>query len=583
MKRNIVRVAVAVLVIAVIAVSAAASFAALPLPWTGGADPASTTSPASTPPAANAPPAPAPVPAKPPVVGSAVARASFKQSFVYRDGVEVKVTSIKRSTLDRRPARTKLKKGAATQVLTVRITNRSRAAVRVAVASATMEYGPKSKVATQLYGKSITSLVGTVAPGRAKSGEYGFAVPKKYLNWATLQFTFDARHSPATFSGSLDYSPGNSTTFNDPTGTKNERFAISRKVERAIDAAPKGSTIRIAHYSFDITRSAERLLAAHRRGVRVQMIVDQHEDLVTKETRRLIRALGDSRKKKNFLIRCNASCMSNRTSAMHAKFYLFSAVGGSRYVSMISSANLTHTNSSTSWNDMQTVVGDRVIYNSLKLYFKDMAKDKTRRNYFRTTESGVRKLYLYPRSADKKPLLLNVLEDVSCSGAAPGYGTKKGKTIVRVGMYSWTSKRIDLARELWKLHNQGCRVEIIYNSGRTSSPISRVLLRRSDKHGQLRLHDAWRDRNVNNQPEQYMHEKVLTVNGVLAGRPNSKVVYAGSQNFTPNATTDNNDVIFRVADAGVYDAYADNFASIREKTPRLRYFVRGFQRDPLEW
>lgn len=581
MNRFLVRMALVALLLAVIGVSAAASSFSLPLGLTGS----SPSRGGETPPAASpTPPATTPkrAPTKPIIQGPSPV-ASFQGRYTYFDGVDVRVVKVNRSKLESTRAGSRVKKGAWTQVLTIKITNRSRTPVRVPVAGTTMTYGPARKVAAELHGDQINSIVGTIAPGKSLTGQYGFAVPKKHWNSAMLRFTFDTAHSPAVFSGSLDYSPGNSVTFNDPTGSKDERFAISKHVERAIDSAPKGSLIQIAHYSFDIARSADRLLAAHRRGVRVQMIVDQHEQLVTRETRRLIRALGESRKKDEFLVRCKASCMSNRTSAMHAKFYLFSAVGGSRHVSMVSSANLTHTNSSTSWNDLQTVVGDRVLYDSLQQYFRDMAKDKTRRNYYRTTESGVRKLYLFPRAAKKKPVLLNVLEDVSCSGAAPGYGSKDGKTIVRVGMYSWTSDRIDLARQLWKLHNQGCLVQIIYNSGRTASPISRVLLRRSDKHGQLRLHDAWRDRNGNNQPEQYMHEKALTVNGVLAGRPNSKVVYAGSQNFTPNATTDNNDIIFRVADAKVYDAYAENFLSIREKTPRLRYFVRGFQRDPWEW
>jgi hypothetical protein len=314
------------------------------------------------------------------------------------------------------------------------------------------------------------------------------------------------------------------------------------------------------------------------------MIVDQHEGVVTPETRRLIRALGKNRHHKSFLVRCKASCMSSRTSAMHAKFYLFSRVGNTRRMSMISSANITHTNSGSSWNDIQTIADSPVVYDSLVKYFKDMAPDKNRPHYYRKTATGPYELFFFPRGrkdGGRTAVLSRVLDHVSCKGTAPGFGTKDGHTIIRVGMYSWTSDRIDIARKLWNLHNKGCKVQIVYNSGRTSSPITYTLLRHSKKHGQLSLHDAWRDRNLNNSPERYMHEKMLTINGVWSGR-NTKVVYAGSQNFTPNATLDNNDLIFRNSTPAIYDEYAKNFKSIMDETRRLRHFVRGFQHDPVE-
>lgn len=517
---------------------------------------------------------------QPPLLTAVGAPAPFKGEVSYPDGVRVRVTAIKRGELERGAVAPRVKKGAPVQILSVRLTNTSSEPVRVAVASTTMTYGPQEKTAPSVHGKSTRSIVGTVRPGRSATGTYGFAVPKKHLHTAKLSFGFDALHAPARFAGSLDYSPGNGVVFNDPTGTKAEQQAIVRHIGRSIDATPAGATIQIAQYSFDIDSSADKLLKAHRRGVHVQMIVDQHQNVVTPETQRMIRALGENRRKKSFLVRCGASCMSNRTSAMHAKFFLFSAVGSSRYVSMVGSANLTSTNAKTSWNDTQTIVGDQVLFASLRRYFTDMAPDRTQLNYFRSTTSGDHTVYFYPQKPSKKPVvLLGVLKKVSCTGAPRGYGDAEGRTIVRLGMYSWTKDRQDIARQLWRLHDSGCVVQVIYNSGRTSSYISYDLLRHSRKHGQLRLHDAWVDRNVNNKPERYMHLKALMINGVVAGRP-TKVVYGGSQNLTPNATSDNNDLVIATADADVYAAYAKNFVSIREKTPQLRWFVRGFQRDP---
>jgi phosphatidylserine/phosphatidylglycerophosphate/cardiolipin synthase-like enzyme len=562
-----------------------------PVSTPGTSTPGSSAAPPSATPSGNVPRTTAPPPQTNPGAGPPAlvtgARTSagvvtFPQTFTYTDGVRVQVTKIKRSERTKKDIAVGVKRGAPVQTLTVRVTNGSAAPLSLTQVLAAMNYGGKHKVAPVVRRGTPKPMVAILLPGRALTGTFSFAVPQKSIHNATLRLTIDPNHSPAVFTGSLGYSPGNGSVFNDPNSSTARQNAIINHIERSIEGAPKGSTIRIAQYSFDVKQSADKLLAAHRRGVHIQMIVDQHEDLVTSETRRLMNALGTKKKHRSFLVRCKASCMSSRTSAMHAKFYLFSQVGNSRYVSMISSANITHTNSGSSWNDIQTVVGNKVIYDSLAKYLKDMAPDKNRPGYFHTVASGPYQLWFFPRGrghGGRSALLTGVLNKVTCTGAAPGFGTKEGHTIVRVGMYSWTSDRIDIARKLWKLHNKGCKVQIIYNSGRTSSRISFALLKHSKKYGQLSLHDAWRDRNHNNSPEQYMHEKDLMINGVWNGH-NTKVVYAGSQNFTPNATLDNNDLIFRNSTPSTYDAYAENFKEIMDDTPRLRHYVRGFQHDP---
>ena len=118
---------------------------------------------------------------------------------------------------------------------------------------------------------------------------------------------------------------------------------------------------------------------------------------------------------------------------MHAKFFMFSTAGDAKLVSMISSANPYTGNTFNSWNNLHTIVGDRVIYRSLKKYFNDMLADKNQPNYFRATLSGRNKLYFFPRQAkpgSNKIPLLNELRHVSCTGAAKGYG-QRGRTVVR--------------------------------------------------------------------------------------------------------------------------------------------------------
>lgn len=234
-------------------------------------------------------------------------------------------------------------------------------------------------------------------------------------------------------------------TFNDPTGSRAEERRIVTHVEQAIDNAPKGSTIRIAQYLFDLDSSADKLIAAHRRGVNVHLLVDDNP--VSEQSRRVRAVLGTNKRARSYLVRCFNSCMSSSTSVMHAKFFLFSQSGASRNVSMISAANLYTGNTYVSWNNLHTMVGDTTLYASLSKYFDDMLPDRDQPNYYRTTTSGASKVYFYPRTAVPGTAdvpLLDVLNHVTCTGVAPGYGSN-GKTVVRIAQWGWSAARLDVA------------------------------------------------------------------------------------------------------------------------------------------
>ncbi len=198
-----------------------------------------------------------------------------------------------------------------------------------------------------------------------------------------------------------------------------------------------------------------------------------------------------------------------------------------------------------------------------------MIKDKDNYNYYRTTISGKYKLYLFPRAP--KPgvntiAILDVLNHVRCNGVARGYG-RNGRTVIRVAMWGWSGARLDIARKLWELHNRGCRVEVLYNSGRSGGSVVRALLKRSPRYGVIPLYNCWVDRNNNGLGELYMHHKLLTINGIWFAK-NAKVVYTGSQNFTGPGTTANNDILFRIIDNATHDAYMKNLNYIRDRHTR---------------
>ena len=66
--------------------------------------------------------------------------------------------------------------------------------------------------------------------------------------------------------------------FNNPRGSWNARLKIERQVMHAINNTKKGSVIRIAVYSFDRVPVAKALIRAKKRGVHVQLLLNDHQD-----------------------------------------------------------------------------------------------------------------------------------------------------------------------------------------------------------------------------------------------------------------------------------------------------------------
>ena len=360
------------------------------------------------------------------------------------------------------------------------------------------------------------------------------------------------------------YSPRTAITFNNPQGTRPQQLAIITQIDRAVDAAPRGSTVTAAQYHFDISSTAFKLVAAHRRGVNVKLLID--DGFRTKQVTSLRKALGANEKKRSFVTSCRRSCMTNVPSVMHAKFFLFSTSGRAKQVTMVSSANVYTDNTFTSWNNLHTIVGNAVLHRSLSRYFADMITDRNNPNYYRTALSGPYKLYMYPRAArtgTNTVLLLDVLNNVTCTGVARGYG-RGGRTVIRVAVWGWSAARTDLARKLWQLHDRGCRVEVLLNKATSSPNVRAALLKRSTRSGLMPVHDGWYDRNRNGKAELYVHHKVMTINGRWFGR-STKVAYTGSQNYTGPGTRANNEVVLRVKNNATVDAYGANLDQIRNR------------------
>ncbi|MGB2787503.1 MAG: phospholipase D-like domain-containing protein [Candidatus Saccharimonadaceae bacterium] len=358
------------------------------------------------------------------------------------------------------------------------------------------------------------------------------------------------------------YAVQNSTTvFNNPYGTLEEKRAIIDTVAAGIDNAVAGSTIRIAVYSFTLSDIADKLIAARDRGVNVHIVTDDHlygsanAAADTAQMERLKIALGTTvtTGTGSFIKICKDACMG--TNIMHAKLFMFSQTGDSKLVTMLSSSNLTNTQINA-WNNLYSVVGDQTLFDKMKWYFENMAKEPNTGNWYSSTSSGTNNILTFPRtsysSTSDDPYYSN-LSKVKCTGVASGYGSG-GYTTIDVAMFQWTSTRPAVAKKLSDLANAGCKVRVII-SKKNYSKDPLVTLTSNSK---IKVIDM--DANiVDGEPGVYSHNKYMIINGYYDGSSSSKTVFTGSHNLSISAIKYNNELIIRIKDAVVYDKYLVNY------------------------
>ena len=154
---------------------------------------------------------------------------------------------------------------------------------------------------------------------------------------------------------------------------------IEKRVIDTIRHTPKGATIRIAVYSLDRMPVAQALVDAHRRGVRVQMLLNDHQDTAAMKVIRA--AIGSNRHAKSFIYKCFESCRgtANEFNNMHAKWYSFTQAGKSTDVMALGSANMTLNADLHQWNDLYFMSGNHDLFKQFTAWFVDMKHDYDKR------------------------------------------------------------------------------------------------------------------------------------------------------------------------------------------------------------
>jgi phosphatidylserine/phosphatidylglycerophosphate/cardiolipin synthase-like enzyme len=383
--------------------------------------------------------------------------------------------------------------------------------------------------------------------------------------------------APTARGGDKPWTPPTGGWFNDPWGSVESKFRIERQIVEAIRHARKGSYIRIAVYSFDRVNVAKALLNAHARGVRVQVLHNDHQ--YTTAMKMLKHGLGTNRGKKSWDYTCKTGCRSVQ-GVLHDKIYLFEHTGGAHNVVMTGSANLTGNAALHQFNDLLVKNEVPKLYTMLLNLFWELKKDKTAKPLYQHKVLPDSQLWVmpHPKTTEANDPIMEILRPVECQGAQGGTGIA-GRTKIRVSMHSWNGDRGTwIARRLRHLYAQGCDVKVLW--ALAGSGMKQVL-GMSTPRGKVPRHaDGYNtDCDELQEVDMYSHQKYMTISGHYGDDRSASYVFTGSSNWTPQGIS-GDEMILRVQGPNLVKRWNTNFEFIWDHRSRVVGGPGGFTPEP---
>ena len=134
----------------------------------------------------------------------------------------------------------------------------------------------------------------------------------------------------STPASAATWSPPAGPFFNNPTGDATQRNFIVHRINNSVINAPAGSYIRFVTYNLDRADTVKHLIAAHKRGVHVQILVNRK--MWSSGERNLAAELGTRRSRASFIYGCAGACRGYDTGNLHIKIHSFTQIGTKRNV-----------------------------------------------------------------------------------------------------------------------------------------------------------------------------------------------------------------------------------------------------------
>jgi phosphatidylserine/phosphatidylglycerophosphate/cardiolipin synthase-like enzyme len=235
-----------------------------------------------------------------------------------------------------------------------------------------------------------------------------------------------------------------------PDNTPDANLAVHTLVDN-IRHTPQGATIRIVAYSFSVDEVAQPLIAADRRGVHVQVIVDGRHSHGFEATQALEHTLGSDRSLGSFIVLTDRSARGV-VSHSHQKSWSFSQTGASHHVVMVGSTNLSVFGTTDQYSDMYSFVGRRDVWRAFSTIFQAQARDVPVPDPAVTDRLGPDTAYFFPGFSMTHDPIADTIADLPADPA----------THIRIVMYAWHPPRgqqiVDLLLDKLK---GGASVEIV--------------------------------------------------------------------------------------------------------------------------
>lgn len=333
-----------------------------------------------------------------------------------------------------------------------------------------------------------------------------------------------------------NYTPRTGVKFNNPLDRSRRR--VLQHINRTINSVPKKEKIRILSWNIRSDAFVDALIAAHRRGVSVRVLIslgNANPDNPNQSFNRLQRVLREGNKKRpktlrSFARKCDRSCRGERGIA-HTKMYLFSRAGKARNVVMYSSANATEVAVTRQWNDVYTLANRAKPYGDFIDMFNEMKKDKPAKPPYRKFVGSRFTSEFLPwkgKKAKGDPTL-NVLNKVRCNGATRGTGVN-GRTHIRIAQTAILNKRgIRIADRLKEMWDNGCNIKIVY--ALMGNNVLRAV-RRPGGRGPVPIRQIAQDWEDDGVYDRYLHLKYMTISGVYAGDRSTRLTVNGTANWS---------------------------------------------------
>ncbi|OSZ59545.1 hypothetical protein OQI_15705 [Streptomyces pharetrae CZA14] len=381
----------------------------------------------------------------------------------------------------------------------------------------------------------------------------------------------------------------NGPVFNDPLGTAEQQKAVFTQLVALIDATPAGQTIRGSMFEFGDQEVADALLAAHRRGVDVKLVVDD-STYVDGEGRQyanpayesLKSGLGTNDTARSWVVVCDDRFEDNDgvddvqrgclavappgPAYNHNKFFVFSRIGpfddGTSYSKVVfqTSSNLSNWYKVESFNDAVTF-SDSAVYDGYASYHEKLRAGRylaggNNTVYFSTPTGSTYRGYFFPRgdSSYNNPAtdtIVNALDEVSC--AYTGTDGKRHQTDIRIVMLYFNDSRIQVADKLAQLRSQGCWIDIVYASA--ESRVKSTLTGANIQHRACMIPNG---PGIDVRP----HNKQILIDGDYNGDITPRV-YTGSANLIGSSLRSADESFVRITGADYHAKYLSTFYKIR--------------------